>query len=54
MKLALINYFLVILISCVYLSDLYKYFHTVTALWVWYWSFLDQSMSLVPCKKSCG
>ena len=37
---ALITHFLVILQACVYLSDLYKYLHTVTALWAWSLEFL--------------
>lgn len=32
--LALTNHF-VFLLSCVHLSDLYEYFHTVTGLWAW-------------------
>jgi hypothetical protein len=38
--LALITHLLVTLLSSVYLSVLYKYFPTVTALWAWSLEFL--------------
>ena len=51
LELALTNHLLVILVSCVYLSGLYKYFHTVIALWAWYQEFLGSTHELAAMQE---